>query len=259
MTQFIYEESYYASLDHSPSNVGQDDKFFQRCTLNQNILQLGMSKTPVSPTQKMLNVWAIVLIAWSFYRATFKSELPIWFDEFLAKPAIFLIPLYFFIINSEKKTFLTGLGFKKENIGADMLFGLGVGSIFMGITVMMRILKGLPFAPLSISYTTIVWIASTMMAAIMEQVLSTGFVFKRLSEESKGIVRPLVISALLFFFLHIPVLFGVDKIAGSTLMQMMMLNTVLSLTTSVVYLMRKNTIAPILVYALYLLSLPILL
>jgi hypothetical protein len=54
-------------------------------------------------------------------------------------------------------------------------------------------------------------------------------------------------------------LFGADKISGSTLIQMMVLNTMLSLTTSVVFALRKNTIAPILVHALYLLSLPILL
>jgi len=80
-----------------------------------------------------------------------------------------------------------------------------------------------------------------------------------LSEESKNIYQPFIVSALLFFFLHVPVLFGVDKISSSTLVPMMILNTVMSLTTSVVFLLRKNTVAPILVHALYLLSLPILL
>jgi hypothetical protein len=63
----------------------------------------------------------------------------------------------------------------------------------------------------------------------------------------------------LFFFLHIPVLFGVDKISGSTLVQMLILNTVISITTSIVFMMRKNIVSPIIIYAFYLLSLPILL
>ncbi|MCX6730814.1 MAG: CPBP family glutamic-type intramembrane protease, partial [Candidatus Roizmanbacteria bacterium] len=92
-----------------------------------------------------------------------------------------------------------------------------------------------------------------------EQILSTGFVFNRLLAESKNVFKPLLSSALLFFFLHVPVLFGADKISGGTLIQMMILNTVLSLTTSVVFSLRKNTVASILVHALYLLSLPILL
>jgi len=230
------------------------------CVLQKNILQLGMSKSEAaSPTQKMLNIWAIILIIWSFYRATFKSDLPIWFDEFIAKPAVYLIPIIWFTTKSEKKYLYKGLGFSKKHLLKDILFGVGVGSLFMVVAILTRLTKGLPFPTLSISPEAIVWVLATIMAASMEQILSTGFVFKRLSEESKNIYQPLAISALLFFFLHIPVLFGADKISGSTLVQMMMLNTVLSVTTSVVYLMRKNTIAPIIVYALYLLSLPILL
>ena len=218
-----------------------------------------MTKSGTSPTQKTLNVWAIVLMLWSFYRVTFKTGLPIWFDEFVAKPLVFLFPIYWFIIKSEKKQFLEGVGFVKKNTFADIAFGLVIGSLFIGAAIFTRIIKRLPFPPLYISSTSIIWVLSTVMAASMEQILSTGFVFKRLSDESKNILRPLIISALLFFFLHVPILFGADKISGSTLIQMMILNTVLSLTTSVVFLLRKNTVAPILVHALYLLSLPILL
>ena len=218
-----------------------------------------MAKNGTSLTQKMLNVWAIVLILWSLYRATFKASLPIWLDEFVAKPLIFLFPIYWFITKSEKKQFLEGVGFAKKNFFADIIFGLGIGSLFIGIAIFTRIIKQLPFPPLYISSTSIIWIISTVMAATTEQILSTGFVFKRLSDELKNIFKPLIISALLFFFLHVPILFGADKISGSTLVQMMILNTVLSFTTSVVFLLRKNTVAPILVHALYLLSLPILL
>lgn len=218
-----------------------------------------MTKSDVSPTQKMLNIWAIILIIWSFYRATFRMALPIWFDEFIAKPMVFLFPMYLYIVKIEKTNFLKGLGFSRKNIVLDVFFGLGIGLLFVGTAFLTRITKGLPFPVFTISSTSIIWILSTVVAAGMEQVLSTGFVFNRLSAESKNIFRPLIISALLFFFLHIPVLFGADKISGSTLIQMMVLNTMLSLTTSVVFALRKNTIAPILVHALYLLSLPILL
>jgi membrane protease YdiL (CAAX protease family) len=218
-----------------------------------------MSKTETSPTQKMLNIWAIVLIIWSFYRATFKSDLPVWFDEFIAKPLVFLTPIYFFIKKSEEGNFLKGIGFTKKHVLTDIIFGLGVGSLFVVMALLTRVVRGLPFFSFSITSTSLLWVISTITAAAMEQILSTGFVFKRLSEESKGIIRPLVISALLFFFLHVPVLFGADKLSGSMLAQMMILNTVLSLVTSVVFMLRKNIVSPLLVHTLYLLSLPILL
>jgi len=207
----------------------------------------------------MLNVWAIILIIWSFYRATFKSDLPLWFDEFIAKPLVFLLPIYWYITKSEKKSFLTGVGFRKNKVLIDILFGLGIGSVFIGVAILTRITKGMTFPQLHLTSESIIWFLSTLMAAVTEQTLSTGFIFKRLSDESKNIVRSLMISALLFFFLHVPVLFGVDKISSSTLVQMIILNTVMSLTTSVAFLLRKNTVVPILVHALYLLSLPILL
>lgn len=218
-----------------------------------------MIKSEVTSTQRILNVWAIILIIWSFYRATFKSDLPLWFDEFIAKPIVFILPVYWYITRTEKKRFLRSVGFKRNKALTDVLFGLGIGSLFIGVAVLTRITKGLAFPSFTISPEVIIWIFATVMTAVSEQILSTGFIFKRLSDESKNVFKPLLISALLFFFLHVPAMFGVDKIAGSTLVQMLILNTVMSLTTSVVFLLRKNTIAPILVHAMYLLSLPILL
>lgn len=218
-----------------------------------------MSKSEVSATQRMLNIWAIILIIWSLYRVTFKSDLPIWFDEFIAKPLVFLTPLYLYITHTEKKSFLKGLGFEKKDMLTDILFGIGMGGMFIVIAYFARMAKGLAPLPLQITSESFIWVVATFVAAGMKQILSTGFVFKRLHEESKNIVRPLLISAILFFFLHVPVLFGADKISGSHLMQMMVLNTVLSLITSIVFTMRKNIVAPILIHALYLLSLPILL
>lgn len=218
-----------------------------------------MTKSEISPTQKTLNVWAIVLIIWSFYRVTFKSSFPIWIDECIAKPLVFLFPLYWYIVKVKKQPFFKGVGFKKKELGTDVLSGLAIGSLFIGMAILVRAMKGLTFSSFHISVETMIWVFSTIMAAASEQILSTGFIFKRLSSESKNIIQALVISALLFFFLHVPVLFGGDKISSSTLIQVIVLNTVMSLTTSIIFLMRKNTVAPIIVYALYLLSLPILL
>lgn len=217
-----------------------------------------MSKSEVTPTQRMLNIWAITLIIWSFYRATFKSELPMWFDEFVAKPFVFLTPAYFYIRQTEKKPFWEGVGFTRKNISKTILFGAIFGLLFLLIAALSRYLRGIPFVPLEISISSIMWVAATCMAALLEQTLSTGFVFKRLAEEKGAIARPLIISSVLFFFLHVPVLFGADKISGTTLIQMMILNTLLSLTTSTLFLIRKNTVAPFIVHALYLLSLPLL-
>ncbi|MCX6730815.1 MAG: hypothetical protein NTZ55_03130, partial [Candidatus Roizmanbacteria bacterium] len=127
-----------------------------------------MTKSDVGPTQKMLNIWAVVLILWSFYRATFKMALPIWFDEFIAKPAVFLLPIYWFIVKVEKKPFLKGLGFPKTNKIMDIVFGLGIGCFFIATAFLTRMVKGLPFPAFSLTSTSLIWILSTIVAASME-------------------------------------------------------------------------------------------
>ncbi len=218
-----------------------------------------MAKGEVSKTQRVLNVWAIILILWSIYRATFKTDLPVWVDEFIAKPLLFLFPIYWFVTKSEKKNFLAGVGLNRKNIKNNILFGLGVGLLFVLLALTVRLMKTGNFPSISLSLTSLVWILSSCAAAFSEQIVSTGFVFNRLQHESKYLVKPIIYSALLFFFLHVPVLFGVDKIASSTLIQMIALNTTVSVMTSLIFVMRKDTLAPIIIQTLYLLSLPILL
>ena len=64
-------------------------------------------KKAVTPTQKALNLWAVILIVWSVYRTYFK--LPEWFDEFVAKPAVFVLPVFVYIKWVEKKEILSSL------------------------------------------------------------------------------------------------------------------------------------------------------
>ena len=59
-------------------------------------------KSKVTATQRALNLWAVILIIWSVYRAKFR--LPEWLDEFIAKPLVFILPVYYYIRKIEKKT-----------------------------------------------------------------------------------------------------------------------------------------------------------
>src|SRR3990167_4336147 len=83
-----------------------------------------------SQTEKVLNVWAVVLIIWSLYRVTFQVTLNPLFDEFVAKPLVFLLPVYLFITHLEKKPFLKTIGLIKKNWAREVLYGLIVGGIF---------------------------------------------------------------------------------------------------------------------------------
>ncbi len=208
-------------------------------------------------SQKVLNAWAVSLIIWSMYRATFGTELPLWIDEFFAKPFVFLFPAFWYISRVEKAAFLPGFGLKSERVIYDIGIGVGVGLMFLLIGVLVRFVNGNPFS-FYFDNGTIIWFFSMMMAGVSEQLLSTGFVFKRLYERANGAIKPILTSAVLFSFLHIPALFGVEKISGNLLLQSLILNFVLSIITSILYVMRKNSIASVIVQVLYFLSLPLM-
>lgn len=214
-------------------------------------------KKPISHTQKTLNVWAIVLILWSVYRTYFKTEMPLWFDEFIAKPAIFLIPVHYFITHIEKKKFLEGVDLTLKHFRADFVIGLGSGLLFLisGITAYVMRHSSWPqildiFTPEIFLYTVIVAFASS----ITEEILSRGFVLKRMYEESKNTISSVFLSSFLFFFLHIPILFTDPNVRGAMLLQVMVTDILLSFAVSFIYLQRRNLIIPILIHAFYNLS-----
>lgn len=214
-------------------------------------------KKPISHTQKTLNIWAIVLILWSAYRTYFKVELPVWFDEFIAKPAIFLIPVYYFITHIEKGKFLEGVDLTPKHFRSDFLIGFGAGLLFLvsGLLAYFMRHQSLPhvldiFSPALFLYTLLVAFASS----ITEEILSRGFVLKRLFAESKNALSAVFLSSFLFFFLHIPILFSDPNLRGAVLLQVMATDILLSFAVSFIYLQRRNVIIPILIHAFYNLS-----
>lgn len=210
-------------------------------------------KKQISSSQKALNLWAVILIVWSFYRAYFK--LPEWFDEFIAKPLVFILPVFFYIKKVEKGNFFKGINFSFKTRLGEYLIGIGIGSIFLLMAILANLLKlkkinflaGHPVSPQAI----LLIVATVLATAISEEILSRGFILKRLYEESKNIYSSSFFASFLFFFLHVPIIFTSMKITGSLIVFVMVTDLLLSLTTSFLFLTRKNLVVPILIHAFY--------
>ena len=215
-----------------------------------------MKSKEVSKTQRTLNIWAITVFIWSIYRYYFKTSLPIWFDEFIAKPAVFLLPLTYYINKYEKQEWLTALDLKFRHISKDVIIGLAVGLIFFVSGALGYWTKYQSFElfdrlnPMILGYFLFISFASSFT----EEILSRGFVLKRLYEESKNIFSSSFFASFLFFFLHVPILFSNPEMKGTLLIQVMITDLVLSLAISLIYLLRRNVIVPIIIHTLYNLS-----
>ncbi|OGK18758.1 hypothetical protein A2866_04280 [Candidatus Roizmanbacteria bacterium RIFCSPHIGHO2_01_FULL_39_8] len=209
-------------------------------------------KSKASPTQKTLNVWAIILIIWSVYRAKFR--LPEWFDEFVAKPVVFVLPVLYYIKRYEKKDIFSALDIRLKLKLQDVLLVLSIGGIFAISAFMANFLKFHKVVlfqnPLQLQAFVYI-IVMALVTGISEEILSRGFVLKRLYAESKNIYTASFFASVLFFFLHVPILFTNLKLTGNLLLMFMAMDMILSLVNSFVFLERKNLVLPILIHTFY--------
>ena len=206
-----------------------------------------MTKKDVSPTQRMLNAWAIVVIIWSVYRAYVKTDLPLWFDELIAKPLVFILPVAYYISRYEGHGFFKGVDLKRSL--PDVIFGLSLGLAVLGLSLFTFGTHGAITFP---SITIILYLLGIALAtSISEEILSRGFVLKRLYAESKNIISATFFASFLFFVLHIPILFTNKEIFGVTLLQVMATDLLMSFGISLIYLQRKNLVIPILIHMFY--------
>ncbi len=211
-----------------------------------------MKKETVSPLQKALNLWAIILIVWSVYRANLR--MPEWFDEFIAKPLVFILPVFYYIKNIEKKKILEALWIKPNKIIPDFLLSLGIAFVFFITAFFANFLKfkKIIFLSVPLNNKQILLIILTALATgLSEEILSRGFVLKRLYEDSKNILTSSFFASILFFFLHVPILFTNLKLTGNLLLFFMATDIILSLFNSFIFLIRKSLFLPIFVHALY--------
>lgn len=210
-------------------------------------------KQKSTPTQKTLNLWAIVLIVWSVYRSFLK--MPEWFDELVAKPIVFVLPVFYYVIKIEKKPLFSSLfiNLKPKKLLGDFLYSLVLTLMFFAAAMIALYFRfkqiSLPSLPPGNQILPIILLA--VATGVTEEILSRGFVLKRLFEESKNYFSSIFISSVLFFILHIPILFANAKITGNLLVAFMATDMVLSIINGFLFLERKSLTVPILIHAFY--------
>jgi len=213
-----------------------------------------MKKQKVTPLQKALNLWAVILIVWAFYRSYLK--LPVWFDEFIAKPLVFILPVFYYVRNVDKQSvcqyFCLKLKFKE--IINDLFYSLGIGLVFLVTAMAATYFRSGKFAFLGKvpSFEQFIYLLLIALATgITEEILSRGFVLRKLFEDSKKTLSSVFFASILFFFLHVPILFTNVKITGNMLIVFMTTDMLLSMVNGLLYLQRKSLIVPILIHTFY--------
>ncbi|PIP62592.1 hypothetical protein COW98_03175, partial [Candidatus Roizmanbacteria bacterium CG22_combo_CG10-13_8_21_14_all_35_9] len=94
-------------------------------------------------------------------------------------------------------------------------------------------------------------IITALATGITEEILSRGFILRKLYEESKNVLSSIFFASLLFFFLHVPILFTNIKITGNMLLMFMATDMLLSMVNGLIFLQKRSLTIPIFIHAFY--------
>ncbi len=204
--------------------------------------------------QKALNLWSVILIVWAIYRA--KLRMPVWFDELVAKPLVFVLPVFWYILKKEKKNLLNGLDFRPKKIISDLFTGLIIGFFVILIPILIHFLKTKQVVFPNLNQLPIL-VFLGLATATSEEILSRGFILKRLYEDSKNKLSASFFASVLFFFLHIPIVFTNPQLTGNLLLTVLAVNLAFGFINSLIFL-DYGLFLSILIHLFYNLSLSLM-
>jgi membrane protease YdiL (CAAX protease family) len=204
--------------------------------------------------------WAWQLLFWALYRYFFK--LPEWTDEFIVKPLVFVVPVLWYVLKKEKAP-LSSIGVTGKNFFKNVLIGLGISAIFIGEGILVNIYKNghLVIQPIAnvASYSILFLFVLSLATSCTEELLSRGFLFSRLYEQTKKMWYAIIVSSLMFMAFHIPILATTLKFQGPTLILFFWTTLSLGIVNSIFYLQTKSLVVPILIHLFWNITVALLL
>jgi len=202
--------------------------------------------------ESVYRLWAWILLAWSLYRYFFRF--PEYLDELVFKPLIFLGPVLWYVRRVERRP-LTSLGLTANKLFPSVYIGLGIGLLFAVEGLAANALK---YGRVNINpivalqrYGLLTLLLLSVATAISEEVLSRGFLFQRIMEKTRNLMNALMVSAILFVLLHVPILVTSMRLQGFTLVLFFVTDFVLSLANGLLLYQTGSVMAPILVHVFW--------
>lgn len=211
-------------------------------------------KREIGEVHKLLRFWVWLLVIWGFYRVLFRF--PVWMEELILKPAVFLLPLYRKLKkeqNTWKKRWQSiGVGWK--NMFAALAYGLSLGVFYLFVGRMGQFLRfgaeGVnPYGGLVEG--VVLTIVLAFATAVSEEVVFMGYLLPRLMKVWKDEWKAASVVALLFALLHMPILVFSYGYPAGLIVGQFLLTFVLGFGNSVLMLRLNNIVAPIMSHALW--------
>lgn len=210
-----------------------------------------IKSTPgVSPLESIYAMWGYTLLLWAPYRYFFRGT-PEALDEFVMKPLIFLGPMLWYVFKKEKRSW-ESLGVTGKKFFPSLYIGIAFGVVFALEGIISNVVKYgklniRPIAAVDQNGLILLFILS-LATAIVEELLSRGFLFNRIYEQTKNLPKAVVVSTLCFVALHVPILVSSLHFQGVTLVLFFLTTCVLGVANALLFVNTGSLVAPILVH-----------
>jgi hypothetical protein len=197
-----------------------------------------------------LVAYIFVLIIWSFYRFL-NLGLPIWLEELFIKGIIFSSPLILFPLR--QKSALKTMGIARTNFFQSVYLGIAIGMVLGLAGQAGNLLRHgeFSFQTYGITSATIgSFLMLSLITAFWEQLLFTGYFLARISKTVTSEINQTLLVGLSFSLIHLPALILNHSASAQIVLNLLLLFS-LGISCVILRLRMKNLIAPIMIHALW--------
>lgn len=151
-------------------------------------------------------LFSFIFVIWTIFRY-FPEIFPVWVEELILKPIVWLLPTFWVVRKVEKESFVS-LGFSKKNIFKSLYWGIGLGIVFALEGFLTNIFKYRGLHLISLDYTFLGFLGTlglSFVTALSEETVFRGYIFTRLWRlwRKEGLAN--IVSAFLFVLIHLPI------------------------------------------------------
>lgn len=197
-----------------------------------------------------------LLVVWSIYRLVFHQTEMV--DEMLVKPIVWLLPLFLFFL-SKSQLSLRDLGIKKEGLSTSLFLSLGLGFVFLLISLYANYQKydNRLFFSADIGASNL-WVLIVLILAtsLTEELVFRGYFFASF-RHLMGSWRAGILVTLFWVVIHFPIIIFSSNLTFEQTILYFGVTSLYGAGALVVYVITDNLLAPILLHLMW--SIPIIL
>jgi membrane protease YdiL (CAAX protease family) len=191
-------------------------------------------------------VAAYLFIVWGFYRFMFK--LPENVEELFIKPALWLIPVFYFV--KKEKLGLGSLGITGKNLFSSIYFAIFLGVLFTLEGVLINYVKygemnfNANIGSRALLYSLVISLAT----AISEEITFRGFIYNRVWHALGKEWNANILTSIAWALVHIPTALFWWKLPLQSTFGLLILTTIFGIGSSFVFARTRNVSSSILLH-----------